>query len=180
MGDGRSRLRTALILRAVARRGLSSAARWATLLGLDGQDLKIVEESLKGFCFSHAQIRSVVGMIEDMIYLNQGQDIISSLQVLGKPLGPEALTLAYLQAREWADRKHLEQVWQHYCRLMDSSGKLPKPLINGQDLMRWGVPQGAEMGVLLKEAYREQLKHTLQSKEDVKTWLTQKLHEIES
>ncbi len=61
-----------------------------------------------------------------------------------------------------------EEKLQHwiaqYLEVADGQGRLPKPVVTGEDLLHMGVQPGAQMGSLIKMIYDEQLEGRLMDK----------------
>ncbi len=84
--------------------------------------------------------------------------------VLGTDVFAEILVLAngFLPGNEAIIEGWIEE----FLAVTGEGGKLPKPWLNGQDLMREGIPPGEGMGLLLKALYMEQLEGTVADKNE--------------
>lgn len=91
---------------------------------------------------------------------------LEKLRWLDRPEGLRAFDFARLQARrEGRSMAVIDAVHERYLNLMDSSGHLPKPLINGNDLKVIGFSPGPQMGEVLRELYDLQLRGQFQTRE---------------
>ena len=84
--------------------------------------------------------------------------------ILGGDVYAEILTLArgFLPGN-----MEIVEAWiTEFLEVTGPSGKLPKPFLNGQDLLKEGVAPGEGMGILLKALYMEQLQGGLASREE--------------
>jgi poly(A) polymerase len=85
-----------------------------------------------------------------------GSDVYAEVTALASGLFPVEKTAG------WIDE---------YMEVAGPDGKLPKPLLNGEDLMKAGVPAGESMGRILRELENAQYEGRLLTKEDALKWL---------
>ena len=74
-------------------------------------------------------------------------------RALGEDVYAEILTLARLEL----DDASIEARVRDYLKIAGPDGRLPPPLLTGEDLLKAGYRPGAEMGRVLKEIYDAQL-----------------------
>lgn len=65
--------------------------------------------------------------------------------------------------------------WLEKARKMQIDTQKPKPLLQGRDLLPWGIAAGPQMGEILKQAWEAQLDGAFTDAESAKQWLIQYL-----
>jgi len=83
-------------------------------------------------------------------------------RIMGGEVYAETLQLA----RGFHGDQSVKEWIQEYLDITGPTGVLPKPFLNGQDLLASGIPPGEKMGVFLKTLYDEQLAGKLRSKDE--------------
>jgi len=84
---------------------------------------------------------------------------VKSLLLLDQPYGLSALDFAMaVAAVEGLSQERLLLLQQQYLSRVDSqSGYLPKPCIDGEDLLSLGFEPGPKMGLILNRVYHDQI-----------------------
>lgn len=82
-------------------------------------------------------------------------------RILGGDTFAETLNLALAQT---TDENQIEAYVQEFLAVASPLGTLPQPFVNGQDLLKAGVPPGEKMGRILKDLFDAQLEGKVRSK----------------
>ena len=122
---------------------------------------KMVEPRFKAWKASRESLRKVQLQIEGLDVL-RAKD--TSRADRARVLGGEEFAEVLQLARAFVSESEIKNWIQEFLEVSDSEGRLPKPYLNGQDLIEAGVEPGQRMGSLLKALYNEQLAGKLRSK----------------
>lgn len=91
-------------------------------------------------------------------------DMNSSRAERARVLGGDEYAETLELARGFLADDQLKTYIHEFLAVSDAAGGLPKPFLNGQDLISQGVEPGQRMGSILKTIYDEQLAGKLRSK----------------
>ncbi len=132
----------------------------ALMLILSAKD---IETRLRAWKVPRESMKRIQAQIEGLkILLNPKSGRADRALILGGDEFAEVLLLARGFLRGNID---LIQGWiKDYLKMTGQAGLLPKPLLNGQDLIAAGIEPGEKMGLLLKALYQEQLEGNFFSK----------------
>jgi tRNA nucleotidyltransferase/poly(A) polymerase len=126
---------------------------------------KNVEERMQSWKAPRAGIKAVLAQMENCkVLMNPATARVTRLRLLDGDHYMEILNLAagFLPG----NMEILEHWLADYLLVAGKNGKLPPPLLNGQDLLKIGIEPGQKMGQLLKVLYEEQLEGQFSSKEE--------------
>jgi tRNA nucleotidyltransferase (CCA-adding enzyme) len=119
-----------------------------------------VERRLRAWKSSKDSLRSVEAQRKGLrVLMNKDSSRADRARVLGGDAFAEVLLLAEI----FMDEIELEKIVREFLQV-SVKGELPKPFVSGEDLAGLGVAPGAQMGILLKETYDQQLEGRLNSK----------------
>lgn len=125
------------------------------------------EACLRAWKASRESLRAVDEQLRGVRTLLARQTrLAEGLRAIG---GDEYPGLVVLAAGAFALEKRepeFDQWIRAYLAVADADGKLPVPLLGGQDLIGLGVAPGARMGQVLKEIYDEQLERKVRTREE--------------
>jgi tRNA nucleotidyltransferase/poly(A) polymerase len=145
---------------------------WALFFSLFyPNSLEVYESSQPRLSFSRQQQKGLRWLLEKLEKLgdssvNDGE----KLEWLGSEFGLELLRLAeaFLQrGGKVIEASKLEALVSKSAGLMSRDGRLPAPLLSGEDLADQGIEKGPRMGALLKKLYHLQLEQDLREKSQV-------------
>lgn len=87
-------------------------------------------------------------------------------RVLGGEVYAEVLQLAQGLIRAKDGKQKVQASVDEFLKLTGKTGELPKPLINGQDLLSQGIEPGEEMGRMIKALFEAQLEGRISTKNE--------------
>lgn len=138
---------------------------FAALVWLGGA--KDGEACLRAWKASRNSIRAVDEQLRGArALLSRKTSLAEGLRALGSDEYPGLVVLA---AGAFALENRIDEFdkWiKAYLAVAGPEGKLPPPLLGGQDLIAMGVSPGARMGDLLKKIYDEQLERKIRTREE--------------
>ena len=122
---------------------------------------------LDRFKLSNLMKKEVSSYISAIHSLTKNEDWLRAFQILDRQTGPSFVEFAHLFLR--VNNKSDEILLQHranYQRCCVEGGRLPQPLITGDDLLELGW-RGALIGEALEFIYREQIDKQILSREEL-------------
>jgi poly(A) polymerase len=92
-------------------------------------------------------------------------------KLVGAPTFPEELELHRLDCLGSHGYLDNYDFLKNFMEELKNEPVLPDPWINGRDLLQMGIPEGPEIGRLLKKAYELQLDGSVNSREELLDWV---------
>lgn len=131
----------------------------------------VFKASSSRFSFSKKLIRGIQFVLENHDRLLDPKERLGiKLHLLGSEFGLALLRVLELEF-PGEECKALEALVSKLRALVNTEGDLPEPLVNGRDLLAFGMKKGPRMGSLLKEAYLLQLERKLFTRDQALQWL---------
>jgi poly(A) polymerase len=78
--------------------------------------------------------------------------------------GGEVYAEVVVLAQGLFDEGRLKKWVNEYLEVADDEGRLPKPFVTGEDLVKLGVSPGQKMGEIIKQLFDAQLEHRIRSR----------------
>ncbi len=109
---------------------------------------------------------------ERVSFLVRGVETIKSggedaLLILNTEDGPLLSEFGFtLESIGLLPQRRMADTLDRFLNLADSSGKLPRPFLSGDDLKNLGFKPGPKFGEILTELYRKQLRGEIQTREE--------------
>ncbi len=158
--------------------GKPATFRIAERIRFDGHDRvgrRMAEEIGRRLRFSNAETQAIAELVGDhMRFKDVRQMRLSTLKrFMAKPTFPEELKLH--RADCLASHGDLTN-WRFLRRKLKElpvEEIKPKPLINGHDLLKLGVPEGPVIGMILKAVEEKQLEGELSSASEALAWVSE-------
>lgn len=142
--------------------------RWACLLKNNSE----VESELKKLKFSNQFIKTVKQHIQSLqLVFSDAYDLEQKLIHLQDQQVQEYLELY----QDWYHSKQFDELIQKFLKISDSERQLPKPIVNGKFLLKFGLKPGPDFEKHINQAYLLQLKQIIRSPEDAKLWVRSNL-----
>jgi tRNA nucleotidyltransferase (CCA-adding enzyme) len=142
-----------------ALRKIEGTKSWTLVLTL----LSLMEKEAGDFQFDSCLILFSREEKQAIAELRRGIDLFRAkrmdvLLVMNTDLGPLLTELAYaLSALGLLQVEPINLAIDQFLAVCSEEGELPRPLLNGQDLLLLGIQPSARMGQLLADAYLRQL-----------------------
>ncbi len=130
------------------------------------------EERLRAWKSGKDGLRRVEMQIKGLRVL---QDLKSTRADRARVLGSEVFGEVLVLAQMFMPEDRVEEIVSEFLLVSDKQGELPKAFVSGEDLVFLGVAPGAEMGVLLKDAFEQQLEGRVTSKSAALSYIKQKI-----
>lgn len=121
---------------------------------------------LTRFKLSKSMIKSVLDYISAYHTLTQVEDEFKAFQTLSQEKGAQFLEFSQLFLRINNKSDDILLKYQSDYQRCLVNGKLPQPLLRGDDLLRLGW-SGPRIGEVLEFIYREQIKRSISSREEL-------------
>ncbi|MDR1141945.1 MAG: HD domain-containing protein [Planctomycetaceae bacterium] len=71
--------------------------------------------------------------------------------------------------------RHRIETWEEVAEKLEIRDRKPIPILQGRDLLLFGIPPGPEMGKLLHEAYESQLDGVFGNRDEALNWIKTRL-----
>lgn len=122
------------------------------------------------FVLSRDEKRTIDFLWQGVFVLQSSAD--ESMLLLNDELGPLLTELAFVLTQVGCFPQGLmgDRVAQ-FLKAADTHGQLPKPLLNGDDLIQLGIKPSAEMKTLLKDVYFAQVHGKIKNKKEAQDWV---------
>lgn len=141
------------------------------------QGARMAEQILRRLRFSNDDIEAITACVNNhMKFANVKEMREGKLKrFMSQPTFPTELELHRIDCLSCHGLLDNYQFLQKKIVEFKKEELKPKPLLNGNDLIRLGMKPGPAMKPLLEEAYELQLEHRIQSKEEAERWAEERI-----
>ncbi len=143
---------------------------------------EMTERILRRLRLPNEIVKTVTAIVRNHMRFMHVQDMRPSTlkRMLGTDFFHEELELHRLDCLASHGKLDNYAFLQDFVERLRNEPALPKPLINGHDIMAMGVPEGPETGHWVRKAYEYQLENDNLDRETLLTWLRTRLEEEEN
>jgi tRNA nucleotidyltransferase/poly(A) polymerase len=147
--------------------------------GHDAEGGRIAQAILGRLRFSNDDIEAITHCVRSHMRFQDVQRMRQSTlrRLAGAPTFTTELELHRLDCLASHGGLENHEFLQRFARSFSDRPVLPRPWITGHDILRLGIPEGAEVGVWHRKAYEAQLEQRFPDRETLLRWIEREIAE---